>query len=73
LLPFATSSAPAGVSITVGVPHDGISSRDVFHTSRPSSTSYAARNESLPASHWTITVPRQRIGELPKPHWYSAS
>ena len=62
------SSGPAGVVTTVGVPHDGSSSRSVFQTVSPVAASSASRNESACVSHWTITRPFQMIGELAGPH-----
>src|SRR4029453_18177252 len=43
---LVTSSAPADVVATVGVPHDGSSSRSVFQTISPVSALSAGRNES---------------------------
>src|SRR5262249_9308757 len=58
---------------TVGVLHDGISSRGVDHTRDPSSRLYAAMNESWLRSNWRMTSPSWITGELPKPHSYSRS
>ena len=65
---LVTSSGPAGVATTVGVPHDGSSSRSVFHTVSPVSASSASRNESACVSHCRMTRPFQMIGELAGPH-----
>src|SRR5262245_20050145 len=65
---FVTSCGPDAVTATVGVPHDGSSSRDVFHTVSPVSAFSASRNESACVSHWTMTRPFQMIGELAGPH-----
>src|ERR671912_2826331 len=58
---------------TVGVLHDGISSRGVAHTREPSSRLYAAMNESRLRSNWRTTSPSWITGELPNPHSYSWS
>ena len=63
-----TSSAPFDVVATVGVPHDGSSSRSVFQTTRPVAASSATRNESACVSHCRITRSFQMIGELAVPH-----
>ena len=42
---------PAGVVTTVGVPHDGSSSRIVFHTTSPVRAFRAAMNEPFCWSH----------------------
>ena len=60
--------SPAGVVTTVGVPHEGNSSRSVFQTVSPVSASSASRNESACVSHCMITSPFQMIGELAGPH-----
>ena len=65
---LVTSSGPADVVATVGVPHDGSSSRSVFHTVSPVSAFSASRNESACVSHWRMTRPFQMIGELAGPH-----
>src|ERR1043165_5202125 len=67
---FATSSSPFDVGATVGVPHEGISSRFVFHTARPVSALKAMMNESVCVSHWRITRSFQMIGELAGHHSY---
>src|SRR5258708_39218853 len=67
---LATSTGPVSVIATVGVPQDGSSSRSVFHTVLPVAASKARRNESVWVSHWRITSPFQRIGELAGPHSY---
>ena len=54
--------------MTVGVPHDGSSSRSVFHTVWPVSAFSAMRNESACVSHWMMTRSFQMIGELAGPH-----
>src|SRR4030095_11584026 len=51
---FVTSSGPADVFTTVGVPHEGSSSRSVFQTVLPVAASRASRNESVCVSHCTI-------------------
>ena len=65
---FVTRIGPAGVIATVGVPHDGISSRSVFQTVSPVSAFTASRNESACVSIWMMTRPFQMIGELAGPH-----
>src|SRR5215207_9917107 len=50
---------------TVGVLHDGISSRGVDHTRDPSSRLYAAMNESRLRSNWSTASPSWTTGELP--------
>ena|SRR5437764_2730684 len=70
---LVTSSVRFELAHTVGVLHDGISSRGVAHTCDPSSRLYAAMNESLLRSNWRNTSPSWTTGELPKPHSYSRS
>ena len=65
---FVTSSGPADVIATVGVPQDGSSLRSVFHTVAPVSALSASMNESVCVSHWRMTRPFQMIGELAGPH-----
>src|SRR5262245_36268001 len=65
---LVTSCGPDEVTAIVGVPHDGSSSRVVFHTVSPVSAFTASRNESACVSHWTMTRPFQMIGELAGPH-----
>jgi hypothetical protein len=65
---LVTSSGPSGPSTTVGVPHDGSSSRAVFHTTSPESESRAMMNDSPCVSHWRKTRPFQMMGELAGPH-----
>ncbi len=48
---LVTSSGPAAVIATVGVPHEGNSSRSVFQTVLPVAASSASRNESACVSH----------------------
>src|SRR5215212_970031 len=48
---FVTSSSPLEVTATVGVPHDGISSRTVFQTVSPVFALNAMMNESVCVSH----------------------
>src|SRR5206468_652838 len=67
---FVTISVRRPFRQTVGLLHDGISSRGVDHTREPSSRLYAAMNESLLRSHWRITSPSWMTGELPNPHSY---
>src|ERR1041384_426776 len=67
---LAISSSPFEVVATVGVPHEGISSRFVFQTALPVLASKAMMNESVCVSHWTITRFFQMIGELAGPHSY---
>ena len=67
---LVTSSGPADVIATVGVPQDGSSWRSVFHTVSPVSAFSASRNESACVSHWRMTRPFQMIGELAGPHSY---
>src|ERR1044072_9185723 len=67
---LATSSSPYEVVATVGVPHEGISSRLVFQTALPVFASKAMMNESACVSHWTITRSFQMMGELAGPHSY---
>src|SRR5262245_27063557 len=67
---FVTSSGPAEASATVGLPHDGISSREVFQTISPDPASTAMTNESVCVSHCRKTSPFQIIGELAGPHSY---
>src|SRR6187551_2903991 len=66
--PFTTSSAPFAVLTTVGLLHDGPSSRTVLHTCSPVSTENATRNESSRVSTCRITRPSQITGELAAPH-----
>src|SRR5687767_13032738 len=61
---FVTISTRLLFFHTVGVLHDGISSRGVLHTRDPSSRLYAAMNESRLRSHWRITSPSWMTGEL---------
>jgi hypothetical protein len=70
---LVTSSSPAAVVTTVGVPHDGSSSRSVFHTVRPVAASSASTNESACVSHCSSTSPFQMIGELAGPHSYEGT
>ena len=70
---FVTISVRFEFVHTVGVLHDGISTRGVAHTRHPSSRLYAARNESWLRSNWRMTSPSWMTGELPKPHSYSWS
>src|SRR3954471_12569238 len=70
---FVTTSVRFEFTHTVGVLHDGISSRGVDHTFDPSSRLYAAMNESRLRSNWRNTSPSWITGELPKPHSYSWS
>jgi hypothetical protein len=65
---LVTSSGPAAVTATVGVPHEGSSRRSVFHTVSPVLSSSATMNESACVSHWRMTRPFQMIGELAGPH-----
>src|SRR5437870_3960326 len=65
---FVTSCGPADVVTTVGVAHDGSSSRSVFHTVLPVLASRARMNESVCVSHWRMTRSFQIIGELAGPH-----
>src|SRR5215213_1049125 len=65
---FAISSSPFEVVATVGVPHDGISSRSVFQTVSPVLALSARMNESVWVSHCTITRSFQMMGELAEPH-----
>ena len=67
-MPCVTSSVWPSISMTVGVPHDGISSRLVRHACLPVCTSNAATNEFCWMSHWTMTRFFQMIGELAAPH-----
>jgi hypothetical protein len=67
---LVTSTGPAEVCATVGVPHEGISSRSVFHTVFPVAASSASRNESACVSHWRMTRLFQMTGELAGPHSY---
>src|SRR5882724_10013987 len=67
---FATRTGPTDVIATVGVPHDGSSSRSVFHTVLPVSASRAKMNESLWVSHCRMTRLFQMIGGLAGPHSY---
>src|SRR5215217_3286410 len=67
---FAMSSSPFEVLATVGVPHEGISSRLVFQAARPVSALKAIMNESVCVSHCSITRSFQMIGELAGPHSY---
>src|SRR5262245_48502796 len=67
---LVTSSGPVEARATVGLPHDGISSRDVFHTISPVSACSAITNESACVSHCRMTRPFQMIGELAGPHSY---
>src|SRR6185436_8169984 len=67
---LAMSSSPFEVVATVGVPHEGISSRFVFQTARPVFASKAMMNESVCVSHWSITRSFQMMGELAGPHSY---
>src|ERR1044072_855969 len=67
---FAMSSSPFVVVATVGVPHEGISSRLVFQTALPFSALKAMMNESVCVSHWSITRSFQMMGELAGPHSY---
>src|SRR3954470_4875702 len=60
---LVTSTGPADVAATVGVPHDGSSSRSVFHTVSPVSALSAIRNDSASVSHWTLAMPVQITGE----------
>ena len=71
--PLTISSAPFAVVTTVGLLHDGMSSRFVFHTCSPVSTDSAIRNESSRVSTWTITRPSQITGELAGPHSIAAA
>src|SRR5262249_15620409 len=66
---LVTTSVRFGPTTTVGVPHDGISSRGVCHNVVPSFKAYAAMNEFLPTSHWTITRSSKMTGDEPNPHW----
>jgi len=68
LVACVTSSALPPISATVGVGHDGISSRSVRQTGSPSLARKAAMNEPFWMSHCTITRSFQRIGELATPH-----
>ena len=70
--PLTMSSPPFAVLTTVGLLHDGMSSRFVFHTCSPVSTDSATRNESSRVSTWTITRPSQITGELAGPHSIAA-
>src|SRR5688500_2986406 len=54
--------------MTVGVLHEGISSRSVFQTCSPVSADSASTNDSSCVSTWTITRPSQITGELAGPH-----
>src|SRR5260370_16058856 len=65
---LVTSSGPAAVTATVGVPHEGSSRRSVFQTVSPVLSSSARMNESACVSHWRMTRPFQMIGELAGPH-----
>ena len=65
---LVTSSGPADVIATVGVPHDGSSSRSVFHTVSPVAALSASTNESACVSHCRMTRSFQMIGELAGPH-----
>src|SRR5262245_3397294 len=48
---FVTSSTPPAVFHSVGELQEGISSRGVDQACEPSSSRYAATNESFPTSH----------------------
>src|SRR5690242_17347341 len=67
---FVTSTGPFFVAATVGVPHEGCSSRSVFQTVSPVSAFNAIRNESACVSHCRMTRSFQIIGELAGPHSY---
>src|SRR5689334_6780571 len=69
LVALVTTSVRSGPTITVGVPHEGTSSRGVFQIGLPSASEYAARNEFFPASHWTINRSSKMTGDDPNPHW----
>jgi hypothetical protein len=65
---FVTSSAASlRAGQTVGVAHDGSSSRDAS-TPLAVREPQRDRNESFCWSHCTITSRRSRIGELALPH-----
>jgi hypothetical protein len=53
LAPLVTSSARGGPGTTVGVPHEGSSSRSVRHSCLPVAASIAGRKSSPWVSHWT--------------------
>jgi hypothetical protein len=65
-----TSSSPADVDTTVGVPHDGSSWRSAFQITLPVCASSARTNESACVSTWMNTMSFQMIGELAGPHSY---
>src|SRR4029450_9245569 len=67
---LVTSSGPAAVIATVGVPHDGNSSRGVFQIVLPVSMSRGGTEGSACVSHCRTTSPFQMIGELAGPHSY---
>ena len=65
---WSPAPGPPASATTVGVPHEGSSSRSVFHTVRPLATSSASRNESACVSTCRITevVPDdRRAGRAP--------
>ncbi len=65
---LVTSCGPAGVSTTVGEPHDGTSSRSTFHATVPSAAFSATRKSSWSVSHCRKTRSFQITGELAVPH-----
>jgi len=67
---LVTSTGPAPVSATVGVPHEGSSSRSVFQSMSPVAALSAIRNESTCVSTCRMTRSSQMIGELAVPHSY---
>src|ERR671912_823771 len=68
--PFVTSSGPDAAVTTVGVPHDGSSSRAVFHTVSPVRASSASTKASVWVSHCSNTRSFEMMGELAGPHSY---